>query len=90
MQSPKLTDISNMQTQLSITCTVSSSPCQHFSAFLALQGLKVLLISGLLTQSSFRLGYLPFCDDISSKIAVPINVPLSLRAPEDYDHFIEQ
>lgn len=65
-------------------------PCQHFSVFLALWALKVLLISGLLTQSSFRLGYLPFCDGISSKIAVSINVPLSLKAPEDYDRFIEQ
>lgn len=53
-------------------------------------GIKVLLISGLLTRGSFRLGYLPFCDGISNKIAVAISVPLSLKAPLDYDNFIEQ
>lgn len=90
MSSLKLTDTFKMQTQLSLTCTVSSSPCQHSSVFLTLRGLKVLLISGLLTQSGFRLGCLPFCDGISSKIAVSVSVPLSLKAPEDYDSFIEQ
>lgn len=42
------------------------------STFLAVQRLKMLLISGLLTQSSFRVGYLPFCDIIYSKMVISI------------------
>lgn len=42
------------------------------STFLALWRLKTLLISVLLTQSTFRVGYLSSCDNIYCKIVVSI------------------
>lgn len=59
MQSPKLSDTFDAK---AIDCSV----CSELFPLLAPQGLKMLLISGLLTHRGFRLGWLLFGGDISS------------------------